>query len=528
MKARTVFASIAMLSLLPFQLLAGQQSSGTATSQSLPPAASAPPKQTPGADLRITMPGSPLGIAWAFLYGYQGMPAGKYKPVLHELGAGLTKVYLIWNQIEPEKGRYDWSASDAFVNQLDSPDSGLISIFSSSTWGSKLGAPILPPSPAKNLDDYYEFIHQMVSRYKGRVRYWQNDSEPNNPVYWSGTKEEFVAQLKVFYKAVKDADPSAIVVVGGYDGLFNPPPMPAIPYQQAGLSFFEYVLKEGHEAFDVFDLRLYGDPYTIQARVEYIRQKMLGFGYDKPIICTEYGGPNLMEFPVNRRYVSLIMSWSQSLTKPGQAPQSAGNSVKTQIADMYKNMATLPPQTQMFMQGCSPELQARYDRIQSRGLVMRNIFALSAGVQKTLYWQLLQGVGDRDDLMTLMYGKIGMAAFDDPNKGTVKKLYPVADAFKLMASFLNGVEQVKQIQIPDKTAVFFFEVDRGKRGPLYVVWERRDAFSGEDTPATSVELPWNTTRAAAEDALGQTLPVEITGGRLKLSISLTPIYIETR
>ncbi|MGH9762412.1 MAG: hypothetical protein ACREDR_18665 [Blastocatellia bacterium] len=110
----------------------------------------------------------------------------------------------------------------------------------------------------------------------------------------------------------------------------------------------------------------------------------------------------------------------------------------------------------------------------------------------------------------------------------VKKLYPVADAFKLMARFLNGVEQAKPIQIPDKPSVFFFEVDRGKRGPLYVVWERRDAFSGEDSPATSLELPWNTKRGAAEDAFGQTVPVEVTGERLKLSISLTPIYIETR
>ncbi|MGH9762413.1 MAG: hypothetical protein ACREDR_18670 [Blastocatellia bacterium] len=48
---------------------------------------------------------------------------------------------------------------------------------------------------------------------------------------------------------------------------------------------------------------------------------------------------------------------------------------------------------------------------------MRNIFALSAGVQKTLYWQLLQAAGDRDDLMTLMYGKIGMSPLTTRTKG---------------------------------------------------------------------------------------------------------------
>ena len=53
--------------------------------------------QTPdAADLRLTMPGSPLGIAWAFLYGYSGIPAAVYMPQMRELGAHFTKVYLIW------------------------------------------------------------------------------------------------------------------------------------------------------------------------------------------------------------------------------------------------------------------------------------------------------------------------------------------------------------------------------------------------------------------------------------------------
>lgn len=118
---------------------------------------------------------------------------------------------------------------------------------------------MLPPSPAKNPDDYYRFVRAVVARAKGRVRYWQNDSEPNSPIYWAGTKE-FVAQLKIFHKAVKDADPSAVVVVGGYDGLFNPPGTHAIPSQEKGLEFFDYVMKETADVFDVFDLRPYADP----------------------------------------------------------------------------------------------------------------------------------------------------------------------------------------------------------------------------------------------------------------------------
>jgi hypothetical protein len=370
-----------------------------------------------------------------------------------------------------------------------------------------------------------------VSRYKGKVRYWQNDAEPNNPVFWAGTKEEFVAQLKVFYRAVKDADPDASVVVGGYDGLFIPPnlePLPGqrtepFPQQQAGLDFFDYVLREGVDAFDFFDLRLYGDPYTIVARVDYMRQRMGAYGTTKPVICTEYGGPNLFEFPENRAYRSLIATWSQAATTTDSqgAPQTDHHGAN-RISELYAKMSSLPPQTQMFMQGCSPELEAKYHRIQSRGVVMRNLLAFSAGVQKTLYWDLLAAPGPRDDLMTLMYGKIGLISLENGQL----KYHPTAEVFKRMAQTLAGVREVTRVRLPEQPSVFLLKVDRDARAPLYVVWERRDAFTGEDAPAITTGWTWNAPKATALDAFGMAVPVKVEQGKLILSVSVTPIYVE--
>ena len=67
----------------------------------------------------VVAPGSPFGIAWFILYGYLGVPAATFMPQLRELGGGFTKIYLYWQQIEPEKGRFDWTAVDAFVDQLN-------------------------------------------------------------------------------------------------------------------------------------------------------------------------------------------------------------------------------------------------------------------------------------------------------------------------------------------------------------------------------------------------------------------------
>ncbi len=93
--------------------------------------------QSPAEDLTLRMPGSPLGVGWFFIYGYQQVPAVTYMPQLRELGGGVTKVYLFWNQIEPKQGQYDWRAVDAFVNQLQSPEEGLVGVFSSSQWATR-------------------------------------------------------------------------------------------------------------------------------------------------------------------------------------------------------------------------------------------------------------------------------------------------------------------------------------------------------------------------------------------------------
>jgi hypothetical protein len=478
-------------------------------------------------DLRIVTPGSPFGIAWGFLYGYEGSKPAQFMPQLRGLGAGFTKVYLFWNQIEPHKGQYDWTAVDSFVGQLKSPDEGLIALFSSSLWAVKKPSAMLPPSPATNLDDYYQLVFNLVKHCQRRVRYWQNDCEPNDPIYWSGTKEEFVAELKVFYRAVKDADPAAVVVVGGYDGLFGPPGSGTyqFPTQRASLDFFDYVFAEGRDAFDFFDLRLYADPYTIVARVDYMRQRMHDLGFDKPIICTEYGGPGLFEFPQNLQYVPLISTWMQSVQNPGtNGFSSADQSGSNKISALYAKMSTLAPQTQMFMAGCSPGLEAKHDRIQSRDVVMRNIFAFSAGVQKTLYWDLHNDAQPRDNLMTLMYGKIALMDYED---GAFKKLYPTANAYKIMVKALDGLQAVKRIEVPGRPSIFLFEADRGTRGPAYVVWQQRDAFSGEDSPPVPFAWAWTAKNATATDALGQIVPVQVSDEQLHLDISLTPIFIES-
>lgn len=466
--------------------------------------------------------GPPLGIAWGFLYGYQGTPAETFLPQVRALGAHWTKLYLIWNQVEPARGRYDWTAVDAFLGQLQSPEEGLIAVFSSSTWATRTPVTLLPPSPARDPADYERFVRALVAHCRGRVRYWQNDSEPNNPLYWSGTAAEFVAELAVFHRAVKAEDPQAVVVLGGYDGLFDPGGG-FMPGQEKGLAFFDQVLRDGRRDFDVFDLRLYADPYTIPARVAFMRKKMTDLGYERPIVSTESNGPGFMEFTANRAHAALILEWSRAVAETQNGPPRLSAEAERGVAALYARRDTLPPETQMFLQGASPELEAKLARLQCRDLVVRTVLSLAAGVQRTMFWDLWHDAGKRDDAMTLMFGKLMLM---DRTGGRLRERQPLAEAYRRMAGALAGVTRVRRRETLDRPTVYAYDVERAGRPPLLVAWDRRDAMWGEALPALALELPWPAKGARAADVFGQPVPATVRGGVLRVMASATPVFVE--
>jgi hypothetical protein len=200
-----------------------------------------------------------LGIVRGISYGLFGKP-DRFLPQLRELGAGLVRVYFYWSQVEPEPDRWSFDAVDAFLDQLDGSEEVWVTVCSSSRWATRQATDFLPPSPAKDLEAYRRFVDRLVRHCAGRVRYWQCDNEPSNVgLLWAGTAAEYVAQLKVMFRAVKDADPDALVVLGG-----APFGLPESPPDSPDRQFFDVLLADGRDAFDLFDLHLYGEASRIR------------------------------------------------------------------------------------------------------------------------------------------------------------------------------------------------------------------------------------------------------------------------
>jgi hypothetical protein len=71
--------------------------------------------------------------------------------------------------------------------------------------------------PVASYADYGEFVFQMATRYKGKIRAYEIWNEPNLGREWGGQADavEYVKILKIAYERIKQADPGAAVVTGG-------------------------------------------------------------------------------------------------------------------------------------------------------------------------------------------------------------------------------------------------------------------------------------------------------------------------
>ena len=472
-----------------------------------------------GSDIR-------LGIARGVSYGLFGAP-DEFVPASRALGAGLVRLYVYWSQVQPDPDEWDWEVVDSSLAQLTGAEEVWVTVCSSSQWATREPSDFLPSSPATDDETYYRFVRAFVSRCDGRVHYWQCNNEPSNVgLLWDGSADEYAAELEVFRRAVGDGDPTAAVVLGGcgHDVLSAAPGDP--PRQ-----FFDRVLAVGGAWFDLFAIHLYDSPARIPDHIETVREMMRAHGYERPVVVGEYNGPTLFQLPevepVLAQTMAAAFASDGDLSTEGLAA-SAGLETPERRAmkQLYARMPELPPRLQMLMAGCPPELEEQRHRINSREIVSRNLFALSAGVRRTVCWHLAPEIAHCEDpftLMELLQGKLLLVTHDDDGRLTCRQ--PAGDTFRLLARHLDGARSVVRVPLDHYPGVCAFTVRRRDRPSVVVLWKDGDVFSGEDEAPTLVEWPWPDEDAFAIDALGEEHVLGRRNGCLIVSVSVTPLFI---
>ncbi len=189
---------------------------------------------------------------------------------------GVRFHYISWGSpagglikgINDVQGEYDWTRPDKqFENVEKYGFKGVIAnFFNTPKWavapeyrnipGNTIAGPWIyncyPPEDMKYLED---FCTEIVKRYKDRnVTMWEfwNEPQMGKTAFWYGTPAEYSEMQKAAYKAIKKADPNAVVTMGS-QGI-----------QQSYYSFYEELIKdpEFYASFDVLPIHARYFPNT--------------------------------------------------------------------------------------------------------------------------------------------------------------------------------------------------------------------------------------------------------------------------
>ncbi|NLE44592.1 MAG: cellulase family glycosylhydrolase [Chloroflexi bacterium] len=165
---------------------------------------------------------------------------GDLLDALRDSGAAWSRVRVAWWQIQQSEppAPYSWGWYDTKLQLVAATGVDLIvTVAGPPDWA---GIDSCPPITPDRLDDFGQFLTDLVLRYSEPpydVKIWEMSNEPDGvlPSYisgldcWGDHGEAFAQMLARAYSAITDADPEAIVLMGGiaydgfteYEGIFN-------------------------------------------------------------------------------------------------------------------------------------------------------------------------------------------------------------------------------------------------------------------------------------------------------------------
>ncbi|HVX84363.1 MAG TPA: cellulase family glycosylhydrolase [Phycisphaerae bacterium] len=132
-------------------------------------------------------------------------------------GAQVLRIAFSWLDMQPRPGQLDFSFWDDFVRiAVDEYHIRLIPyVCYTPRWAAGDPSDNFWHAPPRDPADFARFLTALVTRYRSRIHSWELWNEPDNPAYWSGSVPQFAALVEAGSHAVRQADPHALVVLGG-------------------------------------------------------------------------------------------------------------------------------------------------------------------------------------------------------------------------------------------------------------------------------------------------------------------------
>lgn len=153
-----------------------------------------------------------------FLYWREEI-ADRDLQLVQDAGFRWVKQEIAWREIEGGgKGKWRWNHSDRIIDQIEAHHLKVIVRLGAQPDWAAPNVPFPEIGPPADLQDFYDYVYAVASRYKGRIEAYQIWNEPNLAREWGGRPPDpagYTELLKVGYQAVKAADPQAAVISAG-------------------------------------------------------------------------------------------------------------------------------------------------------------------------------------------------------------------------------------------------------------------------------------------------------------------------
>lgn len=263
------------------------------------------PRAAALAPLTIDTSASAMGMAESNLYFMNATDLATAMQSFKAMGVKQIRVFLPWRAMEPQKGKYNWVDADRILDAAAAQGLAVVgAVTSTPTWASKVGF-WLPNAAPDDPNDYARFMTQVAQRYGSRssaprVAAYEIWNEPNGNTGWSPQPNVagYTALLKAAYTAIKQVEPSALVI-GGVLGAgltfgtwtINPVNYLTQMYSAGAQGYFDALSFHPYNFSSSFSA---GAPYanTPYQQVKSLRALMNGAGDSGKLIwTTEYGVP---------------------------------------------------------------------------------------------------------------------------------------------------------------------------------------------------------------------------------------------
>ena len=244
-------------------------------------------------------------------------------PLLDELNVEIIRIGENWGFREPTEGNFNWLPLDERINWAESNDISILLTIQSN-------GPDWVCSSQQNANScvfndnqkFKNYIEQLLQRYPNRISKIQFGNEWQSDFWYIGSEQDFVIANNIVYNAIQQFSPQTKFVLGGFttislrflagcngmidefyddegtlfDRDFLDNNCSSSEFQSV-LSRIDYVLQNA--LYDEVDMHLYDDAENWKIYFDNFATIV-----DKPIIVSEFGGPNVNLEPITETYQS--------------------------------------------------------------------------------------------------------------------------------------------------------------------------------------------------------------------------------